>query len=209
MPTDDEHDDRLAARAARLVLDGDVSDVGLALRRLGGPDRLAGLARRHLEGLLASRHGGEVVSDRRRARLEDTLAVMETIEDLEDRLADDRWIHRGVRVAGRLATGRFDPDAMVHLRQHGDRPLDQLELELMEMGAIEMARRSDRTRFGVISSLEFQFGGGGFRCRRCPPDQVPLESRDLFHGRPVPVLDLEGVRRLIDSLESQSPGERD
>ena len=207
MPTDGEHDDRLAARAARLVLDGDVADVTSALRRLGSPDRLAGLARRHLEGLLASRHGGEVVSERRRVRLEDTLAVMETIEDLEDRLADDRWIHRGVRLAGRIASGRFDPDTTVHLRQHGDRPLDQLEIELQEMGAIEIVRRSDRTRFGVISSLEFLFEGGGFRCRRCPPDQVPLESRDLFHDRPVPMLDLEGVRRLIDSLRSDAPGD--
>ena len=161
MPTDGEHDDRLAARAARLVLDGDVADVTTALRRLGSPDRLAGLARRHLEGLLASRHGAEVVSERRRTRLEDTLAVMETIEDLEDRLADDRWIHRGVRLAGRIASGRFDPDTTVHLRQHGDRPLDQLEIELQEMGAMEIVRRSDRTRFGVISSLEFLFEGGG------------------------------------------------
>ena len=148
-----------------------------------------------------------MVSERRRVRLEDTLAVMETIEDLEDRLADDRWIHRGVRLAGRIASGRFDPDATVHLRQHGDRPLDQLEIELQEMGAIEIVRRSDRTRFGVISSLEFLFEGGDFRCRRCPPDQVPLESRDLFHDRPVPVLDLEGVRRLIDSLGSDAPGD--
>ena len=204
MPTDEEHDDRLAARAARLVLDGDAMDVGVALRRLGGPDRLAGRARRHLEGLLASRHGGQVVFERRRVRLEDTLAVMEAIEDLEVRLADDRWVHRGVRLAGRIASGRFDPDTMVHLRQHGDRPLDQLEIELQEMGAIEMVRRSDRTRFGVISSLEFLYEGAGFRCRRCPPNQVPLESRDLFHDRSVPGLDLEGVRRLIDSLESDT-----
>ena len=197
----------MAARAARLVLDGDVTDVGAALRRLGAPDRLSGTARRHLDGLRASMLGGEAVLEARMARLEDTLAVMETIDDLEDRLADDRWIHRGIRVAGRIATGRFDPEAPVHLRQHGDRPLDQLEAELEQMGAVEPVRRSDRTRFGVISSLEFLFEGGRFRCRRCPPDQVPLEPRDLFHDRPLTVLDLDGLRRLIASLRTDTPGD--
>ena len=204
MPIHEEHEDRLAARAARLVLQGDAVDVSAALRRLGGADRLAGLARRHLDGLRASIHGGESQGQHRLTRLQDTLLVLETIEDLEDRLADDRWVHRGVRVAGRIATGKFDPESPVHLRHHGDRPLDQLESELERMGAIEMVRRSERTRYGMVSALNFIFEGGEFRCRRCPPDQVPLEARDLFHDQPLPVLEGDGLRRLIDSLEAQA-----
>ena len=197
MTPNDDHDDRIAARAARMVLNHEVDDVAIALRRLGGDDRMVGLASRHLDAMRSSIEGGDSASRRRLIRLEETLAVLETIEDLEERLADDRWISRGVRLAGRIASGRFDPDDPVHLRHHGDRPLDEFEPELADMGAVEMVRRSDRTRFGVISSLEFRYEGGDFRCRRCPPDQVPIESRDLFHDRPVPVLDVDGVRRLI------------
>ena len=165
---------------------------------------MVGLASRHLDAMRSSIEGGDSASRRRLIRLEETLAVLETIEDLEERLADDRWISRGVRLAGRIASGRFDPDDPVHLRHHGDRPLDEFEPELADMGAVEMVRRSERTRFGVISSLEFRYEGGDFRCRRCPPDQVPIESRDLFHDRPVPVLDVDGVRRLIATRRNRA-----
>lgn len=196
----DDHDDRIAARAARMVLNHEAADVAIALRRLGASERTAGLARRHLDAMRSSIEGGDSALERRLVRLEETLAVLETIEDLEERLADDRWVSRGVRLAGRIASGRFDPDDPVHVRQHGDRPLDEFEPELADIGAVDMVRRSERTRFGVISSLEFRYEGGDFRCRRCPPDQVPIESRDLFHDRPVPVMDVDGVRRLIATL---------
>ncbi|MEE2895731.1 MAG: hypothetical protein VX726_08320, partial [Planctomycetota bacterium] len=103
----DLEDDALARRAARLVADGDLPDIGAALRRLDAAPRLEGLARRHLAAMMESMLGRDGVAARRLARLEDALAVMETIEDLEERLADDRWIHRGVVLAGRVATGAF------------------------------------------------------------------------------------------------------
>lgn len=203
MPPIDDHDDRLAARAARMVFDREAADLAVALRRLGAHVRTTGLARKHLEAMRSCHEGGDAALEGRRCRLEDSLAVLETIEDLEERLADDRWVSRGVRLAGRIASGRFDPEDPVHVRHHGDRPLEQLETELSDIGAEEMVRRAERTRFGVVSSLEFRYEGGAFRCRRCPPDQVPIEPRDLFHDRPVPMLDIEGLRRLIATL-SQS-----
>jgi hypothetical protein len=202
MDSKNDQDDRLAARAARAVLEGDAKDVRGALERLGVLGRLEGLARKHLEGLRASRGGDASLALRRRERLEGCLAIMEAIDDLELRLADDRWIHRGVRLAGRITTGRFDPGEPVHLRQHGDRPLHEIESELGDIGATELVRCSVRTRFGVLSSLHFLFEGGEFRCRRCPPDQVPLESRDLFHDRPVSVTDLNGLQRLISAARA-------
>ena len=194
----DLDDDALARRAARLVADGDLPDIGAALRRLNAAPRLEGLARRHLAAMMESMLGQDGVAALRLARLEDALAVMETIEDLEERLADDRWIHRGVVLAGRVATGVFDPEAVVHLRQHGDRPLEDLEPELGLLEAVEIVHRSSRSRFGVLSSLEFEIDGGRFRLRRCPPDQVPLDADDLFDGGPVATIGVPGLRRLVE-----------
>ena len=196
-----EFEDRLALRAARMVLDGEAMDVATAVRRLEGPMRIVRLARRHLDGLKLAAVGPEGLIALRRHRLEETLAVMETIDDLEDRMADDRWVCRGVRVTGRIATGRFDPEHTVHLRHHGDRPLAELEDELECQEIREPFEGSTRTRHGMISSLGFRLESGLFRIHRCPPDQIPLDGPNLLTGEPVAVVDIAGLSRLIADFE--------
>ena len=196
-----EFDDRVARRAARMVLEGEVADVETAVRRLEGPMRIVRLARRHLEGLRLASLGPEGTSDVQRRRLEETVAVMETIEDLEDRMADDRWIYRGVRATGRIASGRFDPESIVHLRFHGDRPLAELEDELEWHEILEPRFGSIRTCHGMISSFDFTLQSGGFRVYRCPPDQIPLDGPNLMTGDPVAVADLLGLSRFLADFE--------
>ena len=184
-----------------MVLEREASDVETAVRRLEGPTRIVRLARRHLEGLRLASLGPKGTSDVRRRRLEETLAVMETIEDLEDRMADDRWIYRGVRATGRIASGRFDPENIVHLRFHGDRPLSTLEEELEWQEILEPSFGSTRTRHGIISLFDFKLQSGGFRVYRCPPDQIPLDGPNLMTNDPVPVADMNALTRFLAALE--------
>lgn len=184
-----------------MVLEREAADVETAIRRLEGPMRIVRLARRHLEGLRLASLGPKGTGDIRRRRLEETLAVMEAIEDLEDRMADDRWIYRGVRATGRIASGHFDPENTVHLRFHGDRPLAELEDELEWQEILEPSFSSTRTRHGMISSFDFKLQGGGFRIYRCPPDQIPLDGPNLMTGVPVPVADPLALSRLIADFD--------
>lgn len=196
----DEASDRLAQRAARLVCDGGRPDLESALSHLGAPRRLMGLARRHLEGMRASSLA-PVRGSNRLVGLRCALDVLETLEDLEERLADDRCIHRGCLLVGRIVTGHHEPGDVLHVRHHGDRPLAELELELHLLEIRESASRSLMTRYGRIGTLEFELDGVGFRVLRCPPAQVPLDDRNLVSGAPVASLDRRSLERHLSDLE--------
>lgn len=191
----DERDDELARRAARLVADGEANDVGAALRTLGADARLRGRARRHLEGIEQSEGGGGSTHRRRAEALEVAIAVMEAIEDLEERTADRGVPFAGVRLAGHAATGRIAPGEPLHLRHHGDRSIDDLARELEDLGAVEIRLGSMSSRWGRLSWVDGVLDGVPIRLRRCPVGQVPLASGNLVTGASVPIADLAEVRR--------------
>lgn len=195
-----EHDD-LARRAARLVHDGDAPDIPSALRRVGGESTLRGRVRRHLDALEQADGGADTTRQRVAAGLEIALAVMEAVEDLEERTADRGIPFAGIRLVGHAATGRLGPGESVHLRHHGDRPADDLAREFEDLGAIELRLASVNTRWGRLSSIEGVLDGLGFRLRRCPVGQVPLDAPHFTTGQPIPTADSAAVERLLSTLQ--------
>lgn len=196
---EDEASDRLARRAARLVFDGARADLDSALHHLNAPRRLVGLARRHLEAMRAS--SPELAAESSRIGLRLALDVLETLEDLEERLADDGCVHRGSLLMGRIALGRHEPGDVLHVRHHSDRPLSELERELTLLEIRGATPRSLMTRHGRISTLEFELDGFDFRVLRCPPAQVPLGDRNLVSGAPVASLDRASLERHLADLD--------
>lgn len=202
----DHADDDLAARAARLVLDGAAADVAAALRQVGGEPRLRGLVRRHLEVLEQVEHGGDATAARRAAVLDVAIAVMEAIEDLEERTADLGIPFAGVRLSGHAATGRPGPGERVHLRYHGDRDADDVARELEDLGATDVRVGAIVTRWGRLSSIEAVLDGVELRIRRCPVGQVPLTAANLVTGGPVPLADLQAAHRLRAACDRDLEG---
>ena len=196
--SEDERSDLLAQRAARLVFDGARPDLPSALHHLGAPRRLSGLARRHLEAMQASL--SEVGVDPRVEPLGTALDILEVLEDLEWRLADDGWIHRGSLLVGRILTDLHASSDVIHIRHHGDRPMVDLELELARLEIRESNVRSLMTRHGRITTLEFELDGHDFRLLRCPPNQVPLGSPNLVSGAALASMDRIGLSRHVEQL---------
>lgn len=144
------------------------------------------------------RLGEDGMTAARRDMLESALAVMETIDLLEARVADSGIPYRGVRLVGAAAEGRPDLREAVHLRIHGDRsPAAWLE-ELSVLEPLDERRFTSETRYGRLSGFELNIDGTAVRAHRCPVDQVPLEDRHLFTGVGIPVATLAMVRRLAD-----------
>ncbi len=134
------------------------------------------------------------------AVLDAAIAIMEAIDDLESRTADRGTPYRGVRLAGHAATGQVSPGEVLSIRHHGDRSLDDLEMELEDLGVVEFRRSALRSRWGTLSALEGELDGVPFRVRRCPVGQVPLDAGNLRTGRPVPLADLAAIRRVRDGV---------
>ncbi len=203
----DEHlDDELARRAARLVLDGDAPDIGVALRRVGGEPNLRGRVRRHVEVLEQVEGGGEATRTRVARALEIALSVMEAIEDLEERTADRGIPFNGVRLAGHPGTGRLSVGEPIHLRHHGDRPVEDLARELEDLGVIELRLASVGTAWGRLASIEAALDGMEIRLRRCPVGQVPLDAGHLQTRTPLTLADPAAVRRLLAGFEGRAGG---
>jgi hypothetical protein len=136
------------------------------------------------------------------AALDVALAIMEAIEDLESRTADHGIPYRGVRLMGHAASGRIAPGEVISIRHHGDRDLDDLEEELLDLGAMGLRRSGFQSRWGMLSTLEGELDGVPFRLRRCPLGQVPLDAGHLKSGRPITRADLPAIQRLRSAMGS-------
>ena len=77
---------------------------------------------------------------------------------------------------------------------------DDLAREFEDLGAIELRLASVNTRWGRLSSIEGVLDGLGFRLRRCPVGQVPLDAPHFTTGQPIPTADSAAVERLLGHL---------
>lgn len=191
--------DRAARDAARLVAEGRASSIEAALSSLSAGRELAAAARRHLDAMDLSRLGDSGVDDVRRDMLEAALAVMETIDLMESRLADAGTPYRGVRLMGDAAKGRPHLRGRIHLRVHGDRTTEAWADELALLEPQASRTFTSATRYGRLSGLEVTLEGTVVRIHRCPVDQVPLDAGHLFDGSRIRSADLPTVRRLVDA----------
>ena len=200
--TDDPEE--IARTAARLVVEGEARSVEEALRAVSAPGRLRPAVVRHLHAMDLVRLGDAGMTIARREMLESALAVMETIELLEVRLADLGVGYLGVRLAGEAARGRPDLRRPLHLRIHGNRPMASWLEELEVLETRDVRTFTSTTSYGRLSAFEATIDGTVLRGHRCPVDQVPLDGPNLFDGGRVPLADLETVRRLVEVMEPKT-----
>lgn len=193
--------DEMARRAAALVFDGRSRDLDEAIRSLGvgGSPRVRKQAARHLGAMRAVEAGREPGRAEWHDAIGAALAIMEAIEDLEERTADRGHCYRGIFLAGRIVGGHQLPEEAIHLRHAGDRNADDLAIELEMLGGLDVRVVGVRTRFGVLRSIEGMLDGWACRIRRCPPGQVPVDTGHLLTARPTPLADLRAVRKLFES----------
>ena len=187
--------DELARRAALLHSQGRVASIREAIHVVGGgPEVSPELVRRHLAAISESTLGAEE-ADRRRARvLESALELMHAIDDHLERFIDRHPDARGVRLAGRAASGQLDGDLILHLRVLA--AIDEAELAAVVVDAGTEEPRFDAmdSRHGRLRRLRTEFDGVEVHLVICPPGSVPGDRPvNLVRGEPVDLLDADGV----------------
>ena len=196
MDTSRPSSDEIARQAARILLDGRAAGIHEAIDLAvtasshdGAPRPGEGRVRHHLSLMAMQAQGAEAYGRSVAAVLARAEQVMTTLEhafeDLETRLA------------GRAARGLVDGGGPMHLRILTEQPVEAIGGALVELGYDEPAFGTLRSRFGVLSRLRVRDEDCEFLLTRCPPGLVPDEASNLVSGRPVPLLDLAGVRLLV------------
>jgi hypothetical protein len=201
--------ERIAAEAARrferssAISIEDAIDSALAAipidRTQGSPARpTANQVRRHLQALAQQRLGLEGY----RAELAGVLAIAaEAMELLERRISDCR-----TTLAGRAAAGRLDGEVELHIRASTRVPIGVLAEALVSEGFEEPRFEVVEARCGRLDRLCFDQDGVEVHVTRCHPRQVTPSREDLITGRPIEVLDLGELERVIQGLEAGEDG---
>ena len=190
--------EELARRAARVMLEHPGLDVDSALRKAprggladhGGPPPGRGLVHRHLEAMLQELLGEAAFEAGRLDRLRAILEVL----DLLDYLAAPN----GIDVAGRTARGYLVGPVLVFGRLYEGRALEPLAGELEANGIEEVRCLTAHTRLGPRPRLLFDSDGIRFSLTDCPRMAHADRERDLFTGKPIPVVSLDALRKLVE-----------
>ncbi|MGA1401248.1 MAG: hypothetical protein ACO38P_12775 [Phycisphaerales bacterium] len=201
--------ERIAAEAARrfernaAMSIEDAIDSVLAASPI---DRTQGLlarptanqVRRHLQALAQQRLGLEGY----RAELAGVLAIAaEAMELLERRISDC-----STTLVGRAAAGRLDGEVELHIRASTRVPIGVLAEALVSEGFEEPRFEVVEARCGRLDRLCFDQDGVEVHVTRCHPRQVTPSREDLITGRPIEVLDLGELERVIQGLEAGEDG---
>ncbi|MGA1709139.1 MAG: hypothetical protein ACO4CI_10680 [Phycisphaerales bacterium] len=203
--------ERIAAAAARRFEGGRADSIEQAIdaamamessepghRRLDRPT--ANQVRRHLQALAQERLGLEGY----RAELAAILRIAsEAMELLERRVPDCR-----TQLVGRAAAGRLDGEVELHIRAATRVPIGTLAEAIVSEGFEEPRFEVVEARCGRLDRLCFDQDGVEVRVTRCHPRQVTLAREDLVTGRPVEVLELAELERVIEALDAGEDGFR-
>lgn len=167
-------------------------------RPLGRPT--VNQVRRHLQALAQERLGLEGY----RAELASILAIAaEAMELLERRVPDCR-----TQLAGRAAAGRLDGEVELHIRASTRVPIGALAEAIVSEGFEEPRFEVVDARCGRLDRMRLDHEGVEVCITRCHPRQVTLAREDLVTGRPIEVLDLAELERVIERLEAGEDGFR-
>ena len=203
--------ERIAAEAARRFdagrADSIESAIDAALLGEGGdhgtgtpPRPTANQVRRHLQALAQERLGLEGY----RAEIAAMLTVAaEAMELLERRVQACR-----TTLAGRAAAGRLDGEVDLHIRAATRSAVGALAAALVSEGFEEPRFETVEARCGRLDRLRFEHDGVEVCVTRCPPGQVVPGRSDLVTGRPIEVLEMAELERVIEDLEAGEDGFR-
>lgn len=198
--------DRVAREAARRLLDGRAGDedaaIDAAQRALGLPGAWPSRLRvhRHMEGMEQQAEGLAAWTAARDARLG---AIEELMSLLEEHAIGDPVI-----VVGRAARGHLTGTDAIRLRIYTERPVGEIAAALEDAGIEEIGFETDDTGHGRFDALRFADEAGEVLLVRLPKSAWGRRQRNLYRDEPVPILDLEGLRRrLADAASGQSAWE--
>ncbi len=203
--------ERIAAEAARrfesgrsesieAAIDSVMAGESLGAGARGSARPTANQVRRHLQALAQERLGLEGY----RAELAATLSVAsEAMEVLERRVPGCR-----TSLAGRAAAGRLDGEIDLHIRAATRASIGELAEALVSEGFEEPRFETVEARCGRLDRLRFDQDGVEVCVTRCPPGQVAPGRTDLVTGRPIEVLGLGELERIIEDLSAGEDGFR-
>ncbi len=195
--------DEIARAAARLLRDGKAENIadalGLAMRGQPAIDAIPhGLVREHVRGFAMEALGDVGYREHVVAILAQAEEIMTLLEMLSAGLGSEAR----TALIGRAARGQVDADPCCRIRVETDEPAGIIAALLVDAGYEEPTFATTETRHGRLTRLDFNDGLVAFRLTRCPPSMRIAFDTDLVTGKPVPSLDLAGVRRLV---RMQSP----
>jgi plasmid stabilization system protein ParE len=197
--------DRIAREAARLFETGRAESVQDAIRaaaeRLGaagggalrGPMPGPGRVRQHIRAMAMQEQGGEAYA----ASVRGIMGLAEEVMTLLESAFDD--VH--TMLAGRAAKGLIEGGAELHIRLYTRRPAPAIAAALVAQGYEEPVFETAETRFGRADRLRIVEDGVQIILTRCLPDWTAKAGRGLFSGRPIEVVDLDGLRKRIAELK--------
>lgn len=203
--------ERIAAEAARRFESGRADSIEAAIDSVMAGDvseksrraparPTANQVRRHLQALAQERLGLEGY----RAELAAILSVAsEAMEAIERRVPECR-----TSLAGRAAAGRLDGEVDLHIRAATRATVGALAAALVSEGFEEPRFETVEARCGRLDRLRFDQDGVEVCVTRCPPGQVAPGRTDLVTGRPIEVLDLAELDRVIEDLAAGDDGFR-
>ncbi len=170
------------------------------MRLRNAPSELEGLVKRHLAAMRAASIGELGLNRLRADRLRAGMDILECLDSLEDRFADQGSPYLGSRLAGRAARGQIEPEDRLHLRYHGVREIRDLAAELEFIDVVEIRFSITRSRYGMLETMHGILEGVEFDLRRCPPGQILIDAPNLIRGGDVPLASADEVARLIAGM---------
>lgn len=191
-------DESVPRDAARRFVSGEAVTIDeaihLAVTALGasGSPPTRGQVRRHIQAMSMQAMGDVAYRRVEREILEATEALM----TLLDESFDDVDPH----LVGRAARGHVDADTTLHVRLLTSRSVGDLAECLVTHGYTEPAFETADTRWGRLDRMRIDVGGVVAVLTRCPLRKTAIARVDLFSGRAIEVLDLRGLRRLLNDL---------
>lgn len=193
--------DRIAYHAALHLHEGRTGTVRDAilmardeLRVREGTSPGSGQVRRHLAALRMQAGGFDSYQHGR-------LRVLEAIDELIERLA---WAfpELDVRLTGRLALGQLDGAGALYVRVHVQADVPTLLEHLQEQEGDEFDVATLETSEGRMSTISWLEGEHRIVLVRCPHRRQVSSEANLVTGRPVALLDHEGLQEALGDLRS-------
>ena len=185
--------DRVARDAAELVHAGRVDsiaqaiDLAMDMQHAEPRDRPgSGTVRRHIQAMTMQAVGAEAYRDMVRRVLDVAEQAMTAIDLAFDDVT--------CVVTGRSARGQIDGGVVVTIRLHTDRPLEDIEAHLEELGYEDLRTSTVSTRYGRMNQLHALDDEQAIVFTRIPRGMPVDRSQNLFKEKPIVTLGLDELR---------------
>lgn len=198
----DSQTDRLARRAAELLLEDATASTLQAIRTAAQQENLppgtklptAKLVRDHLRALTQQTLGNEGYQQRVRRILALAEEIMTLFADAEPQLV------------GRTAARKIDGEVKIYLRLYTEQPIGQLADRLLSFGYADPKCTTANTKFGRFDRLTFEEEKIPIIITRClPTERHRIETLNLYTRKPLTPLTLNNLRKQLNINNCPNP----